>query len=153
MQDLCDAMFCYRKHDKPRTAPFFSCACKIYCIPKKSKNKEAAFKFIEYINGEEGQTAFAKEGYTIPNTKTLSNSDAFLVKGAKPYNSEIFIDAASYQRVGDWGFLPDKDWISIWAVEFNSKVLSGQTTLLESINRTKDRTQQKIDEYYKGINK
>lgn len=124
-----------------------------YCIPKKSKNKKAAFKFIEYINGEEGQTAFAKEGYTIPNTKTLSNSDAFLVKGAKPYNSEIFIDAASYQRVGDWGFLPDKDWISIWAIEFNSKVLSGQTTLLESINRTKDRTQQKIDEYYKGINK
>lgn len=124
-----------------------------YCIPKKSKNKEAAFKFIEYINGEEGQRAFASEGYTIPNTKTLSNSDAFLVKGAKPYNSEIFIDAASYQKVGDWGFLPDKDWISIWATEFNSKVLSGSTTLIESINRTKDKTQAKIDEYYKDINK
>ncbi len=124
-----------------------------YCIPKKSKNKEAAFKFIEYINGEEGQTAFAKEGYTIPNTKTLSNSDSFLVKGAKPYNSEIFIDAASYQKVGDWGFLPDKDWITIWATEFNSKVLSGSTTLEESIQRTKDRTQSKIDEYYKDINK
>lgn len=122
-----------------------------YCIPKKSKNKEAAFKFIEYINGEEGQTAFAKEGYTIPNTKTLAASDAFLVRGAKPYNSKIFVDAAEYQKVGDWGFLPDKDWISIWATEFNSKVLSGETTLIESIERTKDRTQQKIDEYYKDI--
>ena len=123
-----------------------------YCIPEKSTHKEAAFKFIEYINGEEGQTAFAKEGYTIPNTKKLSNSSAFLTRGTRPKNSQIFIDAANYQTVGDWGFLPDKDWITIWSTEFNSKVLSGQTSLEESVTRTYARTKAKMDEYYSKIN-
>lgn len=123
-----------------------------YCIPKKSKHKEEAFKFIEYMNGVEGQTAFAEAGYTIPNTKTMSNSSIFLDKSKKPHNSIVFVDAAEYQTVGDWGFLPDKDWITIWATEFNSRVLSGQTSLTESINRTYPETKRRIDKYYEGIN-
>ena len=124
-----------------------------YCIPKNSKHPNEAFKFIEYINGEMGQKTFAKEGYTIPNTKKLSNSPDFLVEGAKPTNSQIFIDAASYQTVGDWGFLPDKDWINIWASKFNSKVLSGKETLSQAFSeQIITSTRNKLNEYYQGIN-
>lgn len=123
-----------------------------YCISQKSKNKDAAFKFIEYINGEKGQSAFAEAGFTIPNTKTLSNSDVFLQKDKKPLNSKIFVDAAEYQTVGDWGFLPSKDWISPWANILNGDVLNGRISLEQALNMSSKETQAIIDNYYKDIN-
>ena len=122
-----------------------------YCISEKSKNKDAAFKFIEYINGVEGQTAFAEAGFTIPNTKTLSNSDVFLQPDKLPKNSKVFVEAAAYQTVGDWGYLPSKDWISPWANKLNSDVLNGISDLKTSLDNSKQETQQIIDGYYKDI--
>lgn len=122
-----------------------------YCISEKSKNKDAAFKFIEYINGIEGQTAFAEAGFTIPNTKTLSNSDVFLQPDKLPKNSKVFVEAAAYQTVGDWGYLPSKDWISPWANKLNSDVLNGISDLKTSLDNSRQETQQIIDGYYKDI--
>lgn len=123
-----------------------------YCISEKSKNKDAAFQFIEYINGKEGQSSFTEAGFTIPNTKTLSNSEVFLQKRKSPANSKIFVDAASYQTVGDWGFLPSKDWITPWSTLLNSKVLNGEMDLKYALDSTQGATQKKIDEYYQNIN-
>ena len=122
-----------------------------YCISAKSKNKDAAFKFIEYINGEEGQIAFAQAGFTIPNTKTLSNSEYFLQSAKAPYNSEVFIEAAAYQTVGDWGFLPSKDWITPWANRLNGDVLNGNTPLKNALDASAAETQKVIDNYYSKI--
>lgn len=72
-----------------------------YCITEKSTKKEAAWKFIEFMASERGQTAFAKAGFTIPNTMKLSDSDVFLQSSQKPANSKIFVEAAYYQRTGD----------------------------------------------------
>ncbi len=124
-----------------------------YCISNKSTHKKEAFEFIEYINGLEGQSAFAEAGFTIPNTKSLSNSNVFLQKKKDPTNSIMFVDAASYQTVGDWGFLPSKDWISPWANLLNTKVLNGDMTLIDACNASRDTTQKIIDDYYKGINR
>ena len=123
-----------------------------YCISEKSTHKKEAFEFIEYINGVEGQSAFAEAGFTIPNTKTLSNSNVFLQKRKDPTNSIMFVDAAAYQTVGDWGFLPSKDWISPWANLLNTSVLNGDMTLVTACNASRERTQRIIDEYYQGIN-
>lgn len=123
-----------------------------YCISEKSKHKQEAFEFIEYINGKEGQSAFAEAGFTIPNTKTLSNSNAFLQPRKSPANSDLFVSAASYQTVGDWGFLPSKDWITPWATVLNSSVLSGSTPLKQALDSTQGASQKKIDEYYQKIN-
>ena len=122
-----------------------------YCISEKSKNKDAAFKFIEYINGEKGQKAFAEAGFTIPNTKTLSNSESFLQSDKSPKNSKIFIDAAGYQTVGDWGYLPSKDWIQPWANVLNSDVLNGTKSLKDALDATEEETQKIIDKYYEKI--
>lgn len=122
-----------------------------YCISQKSRNKDAAFKFIEYINGVEGQTAFAEAGFTIPNTKTLSNSDVFLQPDKLPKNSKVFVEAAAYQTVGDWGYLPSKDWISPWANKLNSDVLNGISDLKTSLDNSQVETQKIIDGYYKDI--
>ena len=120
-----------------------------YCITKKSRNKEAAWKFIEFLSGPVGQTAFAEAGFTIPNTMELANSETFLQSDKNPKNSQIFVDAAYYQRTGDWGYLPSKAWINIWATDLNDDVLGGKMSLTILKNNTYQDTQDIIDKYYK----
>lgn len=123
-----------------------------FCISEKSKYKKEAFEFIEFINGKTGQSAFAEAGFTIPNTKTLSNSNVFLQRKKSPSNSKLFVDAAEYQTVGDWGFLPSKDWITPWSTLLNSRVLNGDLDLKYALDSTQNETQTRIDEYYQNIN-
>ncbi len=120
-----------------------------YCITKKSRNKAEAWKFIEFLSGPVGQSAFAEAGFTIPNTMELANSETFLQSDKNPKNSQIFVDAAYYQRTGDWGYLPSKAWINTWATDLNDGVLGGRMTLLELKNKSSRETQDIIDKYYK----
>ena len=120
-----------------------------FCITAKSRNKEAAWKFIEFIAGETGQKAFAEAGFTIPNTMKLANSETFLQSDKYPKNSQIFVDAAYYQRTGDWGYLPSKAWINVWATDLNSDVLGGKMSLAGLRDKTSAETQEIIDAYYK----
>jgi multiple sugar transport system substrate-binding protein len=64
-----------------------------YCLPSASKNKEAAWVFIEYANSVEGQTIVAGTGRTVPSLISVANSSAFLDPNAKPANSRVFLEA------------------------------------------------------------
>lgn len=119
------------------------------CIASKSKKKEAAWRFLEFICGEVGQTEFAKAGFTVPNTMELAESEVFLQPNQKPANAKVFSDAAYYQTVGDWGYLPSKAWINDWANDFNSKVLSGSMSVSELQSAVEEKTQETINNYYK----
>lgn len=121
-----------------------------YAIPEKSSKKEAAWKFIEYMAGPQGEARFAEAGFTIPNTMSMSESDTFLQPGKKPANSRIFVDAAYYQKTGDWGYLPSKAWINEWAVDLNNSVLGGKMTLTRLRDLHQSATQTIIDNYYGG---
>lgn len=121
-----------------------------YCIPEKSTKKEAAWKFIEFMAGEYGQTKYTEEGFIIPNTMELSESDVFLQPDQKPANSQVFVDAAYYHTTGDWGFLPSKAWINEWSVDLNDDVLMGDMSLKELRDKTQSSTQEIIDGYYGG---
>lgn len=120
-----------------------------YAIPQKSEKKDEAWKFIEFMAGERGEKAFAEAGFTIPNTMELANSETFLQTGEKPANSKIFVDAAYYQRTGDWGYLPNKAWINEWANDLNDKVLLGSMTLQQLKDAHAADTQKIIDDYYR----
>ena len=120
-----------------------------YCITKKSKNKVEAWKFIEFLSGPVGQAAFAEAGFTIPNTMELASSETFLQSDKNPKNSQIFVDAAYYQKTGDWGYLPSKAWINTWATDLNDGVLGGKMSLTELKANTSAETQDIIDRYYK----
>lgn len=63
-----------------------------YCIAAASKNKEAAWAFVEFANSPEGQTVIAKTGRTVPSLKAVAQSPAFLDPAAKPQNSRVFLD-------------------------------------------------------------
>jgi len=67
-----------------------------YCLPSVSKNKEAAWVFIEFANSVEGQTIVAASGRTVPSLIAVANSPAFLNPNAKPANSRVFLDTIPF---------------------------------------------------------
>ena len=46
----------------------------------------------------------------------------------KTLNLDIFFDALEYEEAGDWWYLPDNAWISVWATPLNDKVRNGEMT-------------------------
>jgi multiple sugar transport system substrate-binding protein len=82
-----------------------------YCMTKASKNKDAAWAFMEFALGEEGQRIAARTGRTVPSLRSVANSAAFLDPGAKPRNSRVFLDAIPHIRhvptVSTWPEIED----------------------------------------------
>ncbi|MBO5716277.1 MAG: extracellular solute-binding protein [Clostridia bacterium] len=104
------------------------------CISNNSKVKNAAWKFIEFVASEEGQTAQAQKGFAIPLQKDLANSEVFLQSDQMPRNSKIFIKAAEIQGAGDWWYLTDNAWIDDWAGVLNGDVRNGVKSMTEFFN-------------------
>jgi multiple sugar transport system substrate-binding protein len=63
-----------------------------YCL-SKGKRADAAWKFVEFAVGPEGQRLTAEGGRTVPSLKAVANTDAFLDPGAEPKASKVFLDA------------------------------------------------------------
>ena len=104
------------------------------CINNNSKLKAASWKFIEFVAGEEGQSAQAEKGFAIPLQTELANTEVFLQSGQMPRNAEIFIDAAEIQGAGDWWYLTDNAWIDDWAGVLNGDVRNGKKSMTEFFN-------------------
>ena len=94
-------------------------------IRQGSKKKEKAYRFIEYLVGEEGQTKKAQDGF-VPNQRKLVNTEEYLREN--PYMS-VFIRCMDTQKAGDWWYMQDTQWISVWADPLNGKVRNGLMTL------------------------
>jgi multiple sugar transport system substrate-binding protein len=77
-----------------------------YCISKASKNKELAWKFVEYANGPVGQVIAAKTGRTVPSLKSVALSPTYLESDKPPASSQVFLDMGPYLRatpqIGTW---------------------------------------------------
>jgi multiple sugar transport system substrate-binding protein len=69
-----------------------------YCMTTGSKNKDAAWRFMEFALGPEGQRITARSGRTVPSLIEVSRSDAFLDPNAKPANSRVFLDTIPHIR-------------------------------------------------------
>jgi multiple sugar transport system substrate-binding protein len=71
-----------------------------YCMAAASKNKAAAWDFIQYAQGETGQEVAAKLGRTVPSRKSVAASPAFLDPAQPPANSRMYLDVVpSIRRV------------------------------------------------------
>jgi multiple sugar transport system substrate-binding protein len=65
-----------------------------YCMTSAAKNKEAAWVFIEFANGAEGQKTIVTSGRTVPSLKSVAESALFLNPSASPVNSKVYLDMA-----------------------------------------------------------
>ncbi|MGZ5128582.1 MAG: ABC transporter substrate-binding protein [Actinomycetota bacterium] len=63
-----------------------------YCMTAASEHKDAAWDFLEFALGDEGQTIAAKTGRTVPSLIGVANSEAFLDPSAAPAHSQVFLD-------------------------------------------------------------
>jgi len=82
-----------------------------YCMAGKSKDKEAAWKFIEYANSPKGQEIVARTGRTVPSLRSVAESAAFLDPTQKPANSQVWLDAVPTLRtvpvISNWPAIED----------------------------------------------
>jgi multiple sugar transport system substrate-binding protein len=65
-----------------------------FCIAKGEK-ADAAWLWVEYALGKEGQEVLAASGRSVPSLKAVAESPAFLDPSASPANSQVFVDALS----------------------------------------------------------
>ena len=63
-----------------------------YCMTRASKNKGAAWRFVEFALGPQGAPIVAQTGRTVPSLRRVAQSEAFLDPDAKPANSRVFLD-------------------------------------------------------------
>lgn len=83
-----------------------------YCMAKTSKSPEAAWKFIEFALGPEGQRIAARTGRTVPSLRDVAESPAFLDPTKPPRNSRVFLDAIPVIRrvpsISTWPEIEDR---------------------------------------------
>lgn len=120
-------------------------------MAKKAPNKQEAFKIVEYLCGVEGQDALAETGFNVPGQMSLAYDENknFLNSDLRPYNNEVFLDAAQVQKGGDWTYLKDDAWINIWAPTLNGDVLNGVQTTKQLFSKYKDKVNDALKEYTK----
>jgi multiple sugar transport system substrate-binding protein len=63
-----------------------------YCMSAASQVKEAAWQFIEYAMGVEGQTIAARLGRTVPSLRSVAESEAFLDPNNPPQHAQVWLD-------------------------------------------------------------
>ncbi|RJP51792.1 MAG: sugar ABC transporter substrate-binding protein [Anaerolineaceae bacterium] len=111
-----------------------------YCLPSASKNKNAAWVFIEFANSAEGQTIVAASGRTVPSLKAVANSPAFLDPKARPANSRVFLDTIPFMRAlpvhANWAEIEDAAGEEIW------RAFYGEADPYEALIRAVERSRE-----------
>jgi multiple sugar transport system substrate-binding protein len=69
-----------------------------YCMSRDSAHKEAAWRFLEFALGPEGQRITAQAGRTVPSLIEVAESDAFLDPDRPPASSHVFLDTIPHIR-------------------------------------------------------
>jgi multiple sugar transport system substrate-binding protein len=64
-----------------------------YCMTAASHHKDAAWRFVEFALGPEGQRIVARTGRTVPSLISVSRSKAFLDPSQPPRHARVFLDA------------------------------------------------------------
>jgi multiple sugar transport system substrate-binding protein len=109
-----------------------------YCMAAASTVKEAAWRFIEFALGEEGQAIASKLGRTVPSMRKVAESEAFLDPTQPPANAQVWLD----NMTQNMRVLPKmENWIAIErtaAIELEQAYLGLQTldALIDNIETT-----------------
>jgi multiple sugar transport system substrate-binding protein len=82
-----------------------------YCMTAASQEKDAAWTFLEFALGPEGQRIAAESGRTVPSLRSVAETDAFLDPGVDPAHSEVFVEQIPFLRsvpvVSTWPEIED----------------------------------------------
>jgi multiple sugar transport system substrate-binding protein len=68
-----------------------------FCIAEGA-NGDAAWEWVEYALGPQGQEVLAESGRSVPSLKAVAESPAFLESPDPPANSQVFLDALEHMN-------------------------------------------------------
>lgn len=68
-----------------------------FCMAKAG-DVQAAWRFVEFATGPEGQSILARGGRTVPSLKSVATSEAFLDPAQPPASSQVFLDSIEVMR-------------------------------------------------------
>lgn len=98
-------------------------------VRKASKKKDKAAAFVKWMASPLGQSIRVKDGW-FPNQQSLVSQIEFTSQNAAK-NYEVFSEALAFEECGDWMYLPNYEWVDVWAVPLNSKVRNGTQTYVD----------------------
>lgn len=82
-----------------------------YCLAASSREKEAAWRFIEFANSTIGQELIVETGRTVPSLRTVAESAAFLEPAKPPSRSYVFLETIETIRavpvMANWPVVED----------------------------------------------
>jgi len=82
------------------------------CMANVSKNKEAAYKLLEYVTGAQGSAILARTGRTVPALRSAAQSSDFLDPNKKPKTSRVFLESIATMRrtpnIATWNEIESK---------------------------------------------
>jgi multiple sugar transport system substrate-binding protein len=70
-----------------------------FCLSAPSPQKAAAWTFIEYAVGVEGQRLMAELGRTVPSLVEVAQSDVYLESDQPPASAQVWLDALPGMRL------------------------------------------------------
>ena len=114
-------------------------------IPKRSDpaKYEAAWKFIRWAAGPEGQAIYAKTGQ-VPNQTAIAMSETYLSAVDATKNYWAFADGATHGDIGDWAYFVNGDWVEDWSGLFNNQLRAGYSTIDGFLNLKKSAANEAI---------
>lgn len=93
-------------------------------VRKASAKKDQAAEFIAWMASKEGQAIRVEDGW-FPNQESLVKDIKFTSQlGASNY--AVFAESLEFEQCGDWMYLPEYEWVNVWAVPLNSDVRNGR---------------------------
>lgn len=103
----------------------------------KNKNYDAAFKFISWAAGPEGQAILAKGNTQVPNQTSSGMGDYATAEERIVSNMWAGAYLAQKADIGDYTYFTSVTWITEWSTTFNSDVRQGNMTLSDFISAKK----------------
>ena len=94
------------------------------------ESKDAAFKFINWAAGPEGQTILAKGNTCVPNQSDVAMSEEFNNAAERKAGNTWAVGFAMQDcYIGDWSYFNVNTWITGWSGDLNGAVRRGDMTL------------------------
>lgn len=99
----------------------------------KNKNYDAAFKFITWAAGPEGQAILAKGNTMVPNQTNYGLGEYATASERSIANMWAGAYLAQKADIGDYTYFTSVTWITEWSQTFNGDVREGKMTLSDFV--------------------
>ncbi|MDD6994978.1 MAG: ABC transporter substrate-binding protein [Candidatus Borkfalkiaceae bacterium] len=103
--------------------------CVSAVVREGSQKKEKAVTFLKWCMSVEGQKVRANAGF-FPMDESLFG-ELKLPGIVKANNTRVLYEALSYEKPGDWWYMPDEVWVERWCSDLNSSLRNGTMTYEE----------------------